>query len=256
MQDFFGKTYRIVPRGASGLACDEAGIALGPISLVKKCTQSNQYEILNDRDLAETLVEVYGAISIEKFEAIKGGLRAVMRALEKQNLALASIAAVHLGLDEFGIEGYRRLAKLATLHKYNPDEPRVPAGNPDGGQWTSNGASPEPEKEHPAQTAQAIPFPPSLIPIPGIPNPYNVPNIPFPNLHLPQFFEPTPTNPYPDRPECAEEWAAAYEFCWAQMQNGKLKPAPPGRGKPGFGKDFNRCILGQVSADCGGNQAG
>ena len=24
-----------------------------------------------------------------------------------------------------------------TLSKYNPDQPRVPAGNPDGGQWTS-----------------------------------------------------------------------------------------------------------------------
>ena len=26
-----------------------------------------------------------------------------------------------------------------SLHKYSPDQPRVPAGNPDGGQWTSEG---------------------------------------------------------------------------------------------------------------------
>lgn len=26
------------------------------------------------------------------------------------------------------------------IEKYNPDQPRVPAGSPDGGQWTSNGS--------------------------------------------------------------------------------------------------------------------
>jgi len=28
---------------------------------------------------------------------------------------------------------------VQALHKYNPDQARVPAGNPDGGQWTSDG---------------------------------------------------------------------------------------------------------------------
>jgi hypothetical protein len=31
--------------------------------------------------------------------------------------------------------------------KYRPDQPRVPAGNPDGGQWTEEVASPEGESE-------------------------------------------------------------------------------------------------------------
>jgi hypothetical protein len=30
-----------------------------------------------------------------------------------------------------------RADALAELRKYNPDQPRVPVGNPDGGQWTS-----------------------------------------------------------------------------------------------------------------------
>ena len=34
-----------------------------------------------------------------------------------------------------------RLRQLAT--KYDPDQPRVPAGSPDGGQWTSGGATDE-----------------------------------------------------------------------------------------------------------------
>jgi hypothetical protein len=29
-------------------------------------------------------------------------------------------------------------ARHRYLRKYDPDQPRVPAGNPDGGQWTSN----------------------------------------------------------------------------------------------------------------------
>jgi HK97 family phage portal protein len=33
----------------------------------------------------------------------------------------------------------RVAAGMAALRKYDPDEPRVPAGNPDGGQWTAEG---------------------------------------------------------------------------------------------------------------------
>jgi hypothetical protein len=32
-----------------------------------------------------------------------------------------------------------KVTGLASFRKYNPDEPRVPAGNPDGGQWTAGG---------------------------------------------------------------------------------------------------------------------
>jgi HK97 family phage portal protein len=35
--------------------------------------------------------------------------------------------------------GYEPLPASSLLAKYSPDQPRVPAGNPDGGQWTSGG---------------------------------------------------------------------------------------------------------------------
>jgi len=35
------------------------------------------------------------------------------------------------------LKAIRALAAQDDLRKYDPDEPRVPAGNPDGGQWTS-----------------------------------------------------------------------------------------------------------------------
>lgn len=31
-------------------------------------------------------------------------------------------------------------ALVILARKYNPDQPRVPAGNPDGGRWTDTGA--------------------------------------------------------------------------------------------------------------------
>jgi hypothetical protein len=47
-----------------------------------------------------------------------------------------------LGFPEIAPEGMAKLVHAADLRKDNPDwedEPRVPAGNPDGGQWTTDG---------------------------------------------------------------------------------------------------------------------
>ena len=33
-----------------------------------------------------------------------------------------------------------RLQRLLAKHNFNPGQPRVPAGDPDGGQWTSGGS--------------------------------------------------------------------------------------------------------------------
>jgi CDI toxin RNase A-like protein len=41
---------------------------------------------------------------------------------------------------DLAFENFRRAFKsYAQQRKYSPDQPRVPAGNPDGGQWTSGG---------------------------------------------------------------------------------------------------------------------
>ncbi|MGX1789817.1 hypothetical protein ACWIGM_23920 [Bosea sp. NPDC055332] len=37
------------------------------------------------------------------------------------------------------LKAQTRLLRHELAHKYNPDQPRVPAGNADGGQWTSGG---------------------------------------------------------------------------------------------------------------------
>jgi hypothetical protein len=68
----------------------------------------------------------------------------------------AVLAAYRLGpLSERGLQTYRfvemqqaqleeelRLLELSRLdNKYDPNQPRVPAGNSDGGQWTDSGGS-------------------------------------------------------------------------------------------------------------------
>jgi hypothetical protein len=59
--------------------------------------------------------------------------------------------------------------------KYSPDQPRVPAGNPDGGQWTSGGeggARPAERRPAPIRTRLAAVTEPSIVsdtPPPGVP---------------------------------------------------------------------------------------
>jgi hypothetical protein len=44
---------------------------------------------------------------------------------------------------ETQIEIRKAIHSLFTvMEKYDPDQPRIPAGNPDGGQWTGEGAQP------------------------------------------------------------------------------------------------------------------
>jgi len=68
-----------------------------------------------------------------------------MRSWVRENVdlleRLAVKAAARLRLE-------RAVAAAQLLRKFDPNQPRVPAGNPDGGQWTSDSTN--------AETASAI----------------------------------------------------------------------------------------------------
>lgn len=73
-------------------------------------------------------------------------LRYVAQALNKGDIALACISLVRMELPPLPTGDHARAMAMAKadglLVKYNPDwedEPRVPAGDPAGGQWTSEG---------------------------------------------------------------------------------------------------------------------
>jgi len=165
--------------------------------------------------------------------------------MNEGDLARATVLALLMRLPEIPSTGMAKLAHATHLRKYSPDQSRVPAGNPDGGQWTSeNGNTSASSGNSNSSTAQAIPmplelpFPPRAIPVPPQ------------DILPPPLYPLVPRNPYPDDPECAEEWDAALEFCRDLQERGKLGPSWRGGG---FGADFNRCLLGQVSEKCGGN---
>jgi mannosyl-glycoprotein endo-beta-N-acetylglucosaminidase len=72
-------------------------------------------------------------------------LHYVAESLNNGDLALACISLVRMQLPPLPSAGHALAMAMADglVVKYNPDledEPRVPAGNPDGGQWTSGGA--------------------------------------------------------------------------------------------------------------------
>jgi hypothetical protein len=48
------------------------------------------------------------------------------------------------GAVPLGATGAAKVTGLPSFRKYNPDEPRIPAANPDGGQWTDGGAEDNP----------------------------------------------------------------------------------------------------------------
>ena len=68
-------------------------------------------------------------------------LAVVARALNKSDRSLAAIALVHASFPALPeTDSWRRMAIIDPLSKFNPDwedEPRIPGGNPGGGQWTS-----------------------------------------------------------------------------------------------------------------------
>jgi hypothetical protein len=108
------------------------------------------------------------------------------------------------------------------------DQPRVPRGQPRGGQWTSD-RNLEPAEGRVVPVQEVVPWDtpmlepwvrPLVRPVP-VPPTWDSPPLELPNQQQRDWIG-IPTNPYPDRPECAEEWADAYKFCSKLLLSGQL----------------------------------
>lgn len=256
-----------------GISCDEDGVSLaGEVPLVRRCSDRFGVTVYERRPVPEInflFLNAYGP-DVDLSDRI-APLYSIARHLSENKFALAKIAAVYLRLPDLPndqararlLEANARLMSLdeapcecgcsirphdKTRKRDVSNEPRVPAGRSDGGEW-------EAEDGGASSSANPALLPVQTMPIPmPMPIPFELPVPPFeivpPPLDIPHggIREPIPANPYPDRPDCAEEWAHAQKFCEEKRKHGKLKP-----GYSGFGKDIARCILGLVSQDCGGN---
>lgn len=257
---------RLYPRGMgdTGIAVDTAGAMLGPDCVLVHRTAQGCRCI--GRDEAAVLQHFLYADAVEP-DWLFEECRRIAKALDNGEIALAQIYGLRIPIDGLDSGSLARLGAAAPLIKanFNPDEPRVPAGQPGGGEWTTDGgaeasATAPPNAghdgfggdgtEHSVTPAQiTIPWDlPGEIPweIPGAPS--EITPLPFDFPGAERKRPPLPTDPFPRDPECAEEWAPRTDTAtrWNRKESF-------GRVTPGRGKDYRSCLLGQVSERCGGN---
>lgn len=133
---------RLHPRGSRsrGIAVDDDGAMLGPdCVLVRRTAQG--YRCIS-RDDADALQDFLFGVAREP-DWLFGQCSRIAKVLDNGEIALAQILGLQIPIGYLGEDQLRGLAAVAPLIKanFNPDEPRIPKGNPDGGEWTTGGAS-------------------------------------------------------------------------------------------------------------------
>lgn len=270
--------YRLSPVGdGRGISCDERGAFVGPIALLARVRDTLGREMWAPRPITElnaALSACYG-LPVD-LTAKVDGLAAIARALSKDEIAVAQIATLHLqlpdlpalakatrpGATEARLAGLLHRSGILKSAAFDPDKhPRWPADSPDsqGGQFRPADADADPEEPSGNEASPIIPAQEVIIRPAPLPwdIPYRIPAPPTeiaPYLDLPNGAqrESIPQNPYPDRPECAEEWNFAAKPCQKLKDRGLL-----GKGDyRNFGKNMWQCVTGVVSEDCGGRSTG
>jgi hypothetical protein len=180
-------------------------------------------------ELERVLAIGYGLLV--DLESRMGALRVVANALSAGERPRAAIALLHARLPALpDLAAARRMAEADPLAKYSPLQPRVPKGQPGGGQWTSEGGSAD------GTSAAASPVTPAQATIvESFVEPFEmIRPLPFPGeisppteiTPLPHAPVPPLENPYPDDEDCVEEWAHARAFCERLRSRGLLGKEP------------------------------
>jgi hypothetical protein len=273
-----GAWIRLAPTpDASSIACTNAGVFVGEVPLVRRrCYPCNKGE-WRPRSLCDLNAELSDRFGLPvDFAQKMQGLAVVARALSAGNLPRAQVATLNLQIpdppdlsknepsDEETIDlAVRLLASRLLKADWDPQQhPRWPAGSPDsiGGQFSpsDSGTANDDAALIPAQITIPLDpvFPEALFPRPNIPAIPKIPQLgPLPSEVMPPpiaipntFPRKMPTNPYPDRPECEEQWAVATKYCLERLRQGLM-----GGSARGIGRSVDECIRGQVTEDCGGN---
>jgi len=139
------RSYRLVPRGGAGLACDEQGLALGGVDLARAQTDARGMRrcvMRSPEETAKILRTSYGPLRDETVLRLHQGLGRAAALIDAGDLGRAGIQAVMLGFPDLTAEATRKLAAIADLEKAGAawqTEPRIPAENAGGGQWTTDG---------------------------------------------------------------------------------------------------------------------
>jgi hypothetical protein len=139
------RSYRLFDRGGPGLACDGEGVSLGGVELatLSDDLDARRCLIRSTEEIRDILGLAYGPQPEQAVQRCERGLLRVATWLEAGELAHAQIEAVLLRFPEIDPDRLAKLSAVAPLEKGGSswqDQPRVPAGQSGGGQWTTGDA--------------------------------------------------------------------------------------------------------------------
>jgi hypothetical protein len=131
---------RLHPRGAAnrGICVDAEGAMLGPDCVLVRRTSRGFRSI--ERDHAGALQKCVLVEGRDRDLLFRQSQR-IAEALDKGEIALAQIYGLRIPVIDLDDRQLTRISQIGLARAYNPDEPRVPKGDPHGGEWTTGGAS-------------------------------------------------------------------------------------------------------------------
>jgi hypothetical protein len=230
-----------------GLRCDADGLFFAGEALLERDGE-NQFRPRQPNSIQKLLSATYG-VNSDWASRIRS-VDVVAKALNKGDMARAMMAAVLMRLPEPS-DAVPIASTDGSLAKagFNSAERRD-----ERGRWTSGGGGTASNMR--TQLAQALvePFVEPLIepfveePVKPVPMP--APSDIVPPTMGPRGFRPVPpfTNPYPNDPDCVEEWENARKYCNEQRRSGRLKWSDSRR----YLITYDQCVRGQVREACGG----
>jgi hypothetical protein len=260
----FARHFSLSDQRAHGVSCDQTGVFVGAVPLLEPCRNCAGFQKWRPRPMDEInrdLSKRYG-VPVE-FDAKLGALAAIACALDRGDLLHAHIATLHLQIPDpppFANAAQSESEMLALAKQlrasgllkrgWDPEKhPRWPAGSADGagGRFApadaAFGDTPGSESRTPTRTVQALPIPfEAVAPRGAIPWPSEIapPLGIYPRREL--------VNPFPDDPECEQEWADALLYCWKLKERKQL-----GKGDNRGSGTFDQCVRGRVTERCGGS---
>lgn len=149
MDRVHNKMRRLDARGPAsrGVVVDAEGAMLGPDCVLVQRTAAG-YRCLRQMEAAAIQEVLFGAEGDDP-DRLFVLSRGIAKALSEGELALAQIYGLRIPIA--GLDGgqLRKLTAVAPSIKanFNPDEPRIPAGEPGGGEWTDDGGGEEGSEE-------------------------------------------------------------------------------------------------------------
>jgi hypothetical protein len=131
---------RLHPRGVAnrGICVDAEGAMLGPDCVLVRRTPRGFFGV--ERDHAGALQKCALSEGRDRDLLFRQSQR-IAEALNKGEIALAQIYGLHIPVAELDDRRLTRISQIGFARGYDPDELRVPKGDPHGGEWTSDGAS-------------------------------------------------------------------------------------------------------------------